>query len=124
MIDVPRVQESSNHIRWLEEANCFHVLLNGAGEITLAIQMIAVLLEYIGQTFLIVFATFRNSHRDIVQILFEQQIQFALQIFLVQMVDGVVGRYHIACAEFYDNGSHCLQQCGIYDEFIHYIDNG
>lgn len=52
------VQKFSDHIRWLQLANCFYVLFYRSVMISLRIQMIAILSEYIDEALSIVLLIF------------------------------------------------------------------
>lgn len=109
MRNMSRVQESPYHIRRLQRANCLRILLNGTAKITLAVQMITVLFVDVGQTLGVIFTALRYTHRYIVQILLEQQAQFTLQIFFVQVVDGFIAGHDIASSKFGKNGGDFFQ---------------
>lgn len=117
-VDVPRIQKSSYYVRRLQISNCLCVLFDSARKIPFAVQMIAVLFEYFGQPLRIVLIALSDAHRNVVQILFEQQRQFALQILFVQMEHFVARCYDVTCAKLHQNGCRCIDGSGENDELV------
>lgn len=122
-VDVPRIQKSSNDVRWFQVSNSFAILFHRTGKIPLAVQVIAVLFENFGQSFRIVLIALGYPHGNVVQILLEQQTQFALQILFIQMEHFFAGCYNETCTEFHQNCCGRIDGRREHDELIRNIND-
>lgn len=71
-------------------------------------QIISILFVDLRLTLLVVARNLRDAHRNVVQILLKQRLQFALHVAFVQMVHRFVRRYDEAGAELDEYPDHIV----------------